>query len=373
MGGFKISFITDNVQGAMVVGLITIAAISIGVKVDIDPALVESSGLLKPTLLGWQLVYILPVAILTNDFFLVGCSLANPSSSPDANSQQSSFWLRTFASKTDKDLWVGISVAVVAILCIVTLVGTTGLIATWAGVYPGDPENPVDGAVAFFALIDLLPAWVVGFVLVMSVTLSTAAFDSFQSAMVSTASNDFFRNRLNIWWIRAGVVIIIVPVVVLAIRAPSILQIYLISDLISAATIPVLVIGLSDKCYWWRGFEVIVGGLGGIFTVFLFGTVYYGNAKDGGKLILLEQGLFQEGWGAFGAFVAAPIGGLLWGFGAFALRLGIQYTVAKVKGRRFDALDRPAPFAIEGGADSAEDTEVVSETPGIGKGTGKFF
>lgn len=74
MGGFKISFITDNVQGAMVVGLITIAAISIGVKVDIDPALVESSGLLKPTLLGWQLLYILPVAILTNDFFLVGHS-----------------------------------------------------------------------------------------------------------------------------------------------------------------------------------------------------------------------------------------------------------------------------------------------------------
>ena len=71
MGGFKISFITDNVQGAMVVGLIVIAAISIGVKVDIDPELVESSGLLKPSLLGWQLVYILPVAILTNDFFLV--------------------------------------------------------------------------------------------------------------------------------------------------------------------------------------------------------------------------------------------------------------------------------------------------------------
>lgn len=208
----------------------------------------------------------------------------------------------------------------------------------------------------------------------MSVTLSTAAFDSFQSAMVSTASNDFFRNRLNIWWIRAGVVLVIVPVVVLAIRAPSILQIYLISDLISAATIPVLVIGLSEKCYWWRGFEVIVGGLGGIFTVFLFGTVYYGNVKDGGKLILLEQGLFQPGWGAFGAFVAAPIGGLLWGFGALALRLGIQYVLAKVKGKRFDALDRPAPTVVtEHDGDSAEDTEVVSETPGIGKGNGKFF
>ena len=71
LGGFQISFITDNVQGAMVVGLIVIGAISIGVETKIDTSLIEPSGLLKPSLLGWQLLYILPVAILTNDFFLV--------------------------------------------------------------------------------------------------------------------------------------------------------------------------------------------------------------------------------------------------------------------------------------------------------------
>ncbi|KAK1758406.1 hypothetical protein QBC47DRAFT_139698 [Echria macrotheca] len=357
LGGFRISFITDNVQGAMVVGLIVIATISIGVETKIDTSLIESSGLLNGSLLGWQLLYILPIAILTNDFFL------------------SSFWLRTFASKSDKDLWVGITVAVVAILVIITLVGSTGLIAVWAGLVPGpDPDNPVDGSVAFFALLEQLPAWVVGFVLVMSVTLSTAAFDSFQSAMVSTASNDFFRNRLNIWWIRAGVVLIIVPVVVVAIRAPSILQIYLISDLLSAAVIPVLVIGLSDRCYWWRGFEVVVGGLGGIFTVFLFGLVYYdGDATQAGRLILLEDGLFVPGWAAFGAFVAAPVGGLLWGFGALALRLGFQYGMAKVKGHRFDALDRPVDISAADEAAEAEDAEYPYEAPGLGKGAGKFF
>lgn len=362
LGGFRISFITDNIQGAMVVGLIAIAAIAVGVETKIDTELIESSGLTRPSLLGWQLLYILPIAITTNDFFLSG------------------FWLRTFASKTDRDLWIGISMAVVAILIIVTLVGSTGLIAAWAGIYPGDPENPVDGSVAFFALIQQLPAWVVGFVVVMSVTLSTASFDSLQSAMVSSASNDFFRNRLNIWWIRAGVVIIIIPVVVIAIRAPSILQIYLISDLVSAATIPVLIVGLSSKCYWWRGFEVVVGGLGGLFTVFIFGTIYYGNATDGAKLLLLEQGLFQEGWGAFGAFVAAPIGGLLWGFGALALRLAAQFAYAKHKGHRFDALDRPVEVEREeyhdgvgndAGAD--EEAEVCAEAPGLAKETGKFF
>ena len=269
------------------------------------------------------------------------------------------------------------------IVMVVTLVGSTGFIAVWAGLVPGpDPENPVDGAVAFFTLLEQLPSWVVGVVLVMSVTLSTAAFDSFQSAMVSTASNDFFRNKLNIWFIRAGVALVTIPVVAVAIRAPSILQIYLISDLLSAAVIPVLVIGLSERFYWWRGFEVVVGGLGGIFTVFLFGTVYYGNAYDGGRLILLEQGLFQEGWGAFGAFVAAPVGGILWAIAALGLRLGIQYAQAKLKGHRFDALDRPVALAEEEDRDSvASNTGTGTEpppeysqiAPGLGKETGKFF
>lgn len=39
--------------------------------------------------------------------------------------------------------------------------------------------------------------------------------------------------------------------------------------------------------------------------------------------------------------MAAPVGGLLWGFGALALRLTIQYAIAKIKGHRFEALDKP--------------------------------
>jgi len=128
----------------------------------------------------------------------------------------------------------------------------------------------------------------------------------------------------------------------LALKSPSVLNIYLISDLVSASTIPVLIIGLSDKFYYWRGFEVVVGGLGGLVTVFIFGTIYFGNARDGANLLLLENGLYGNDWSAFGAFVAAPFGGLIWGFGALALRLSYQYLEAKHKGTRFDALDKPA-------------------------------
>ncbi|UPK91417.1 hypothetical protein LCI18_002352 [Fusarium solani-melongenae] len=347
LGGFRISFLTDVIQGAMVIGLVILATITIGAKTSIDRSLIDSSGLLKANLLGWQLLYIFPVAILTNSFFL------------------SSFWLRTFASKTDKDLHLGTIIATVVVLCVLTLVGSTGLIAIWSGALQGD-EIASSGAIAFFALLERLPSWVVGIVLVMVVTLSTAAFDSLQSAMVSSASNDLFRNKLNIWFIRGGVVLIIIPVIVLALKAPSILQIYLITDLISAATIPVLCIGLIKSCWWWRGFEVVVGGLGGIFTVFLFGLVYYGNAQEAAELLLLQKGLYGNDWSAFGAFVAAPVGGILWGVSALILRLSVQFVMAKVQGRRFDALDRPLERPESRETDEPAEN-LVSAT------TGKFF
>ena len=54
LGGFKVSFVTDNIQGAMVLGLILLAVISVGVETDLDRSLIESSGYLEPSLLGWQ-------------------------------------------------------------------------------------------------------------------------------------------------------------------------------------------------------------------------------------------------------------------------------------------------------------------------------
>jgi Na+/proline symporter len=281
LGGFKVSFITDTVQGIMACGVVVISTIAVGAKVKVDTSLIEPSGLLDASLVGWQLIWILPVAILTNDFFLSG------------------LWLRTFASKSDKDLLVGVTLATVGVAIILTLVGTAGLLAIWSGAVPLHDPHGV-GAVSLFILLRQLPSWVIGIVLVMTVTLSAAAFDSLQSSMVSSASNDFFRNKLGIWWIRGMVVLVIIPVIVVALKTPDILQIYLIVDLVSAALVPVLVLGLSDRFYFLRGFELVVGTLGGILAVFIFGTIYYGNAKDGANLIILEGGLYEGDWGAFG-------------------------------------------------------------------------
>ena len=82
-----------------------------------------------------------------------------------------------------------------------------------------------------------------------------------------------------------------------------------------------------------------------------------------------------------GAFVAAPVGGLLWGFGAFALRLAYQWVNARVKGHRFDALDRPVapppPSFYTGRASDDENYSDVDRQPVVAQEIatpkGKFF
>lgn len=113
--------------------------------------------------------------------------------------------------------------------------------------------------------------------------------------------------------------------------------------------------------------------------MFIFGTIYFGNVQEGANLLLLENGLYADDWSAFGAFIAAPVGGLLWGIGACALRLGCQWASAKIKGYRFDALDKPAYLLrghVDGVNEYADRSEVdVDSSDDIVRveHTGKFF
>jgi len=153
-----VSFITDNIQGTLIGILIIICAIAMGTSVSIDTSKIAPSGLAEPSLLGYQLIYILLVGIVFSNLFLSG------------------FWMRAFASKTDKDLWIGCSIASVSVFVILLLVSSTGFVAAWAGVWT--PEQY--GGLAFFLLLERLPAWAVGFVVIMVVVLSCAG--SFNSS-----------------------------------------------------------------------------------------------------------------------------------------------------------------------------------------------
>lgn len=322
IGGFKVSFITDNIQASFVTLLLVIGACAIGGYTKLDSA-IDKTPMLVSNKLAWKLVYILPVAILTNDCFL------------------SAFWLRTFASKTNRDLIIGCLIASVLLFIYPFLIGFCGILVVWTGtVKQGDDEVTN----AFFYLVAACPKWVNGMILIFTVCLSTCTFDLLQSLMVLTISNDIFRNKLRLMYIRVGVVLVMVPAVVIGLKcADDVLQIYLIADLISACIIPILFLGLLSKFWFLTGWEVIIGSFGGFFAVFVFGSIYYGLAREGGKLLIIYNGIYIDDWLAFGAFVVAPGFSLVIGFLTLGIRLTVLYIMSRVKQDPLifhDAIDR---------------------------------
>ena len=351
IGGFGVSFTTDTIQAAFVLVITVIGIIGYATEVDINMDLKRETyhELTGSNKLGWMVFYILNMAILTNDAFMSG------------------FWLRTFAAKTDKDLYVatGIAAFVVSVLC--TLVGLPGILAVWTGdLTIGDTE----GSNAFFILIGKMHKWIIGVILIFSVMLSTCTFDSLQSAVTSTISNDLFRNKFPMIYSRVLVAIIMVPALVVAIEcSANVLQIYFIADLLSSAIIPIMFLGLSKHFYFLRGLDVIVGALSGLLGVFVYGCIYYGNAKDGGMLLLIWNGVYDPtDWGAFGAFVVTPVGGVIFGLLCAAIRITVLYMISRQKGTEFHALDKPTTAAF--GVISEE--EGVYEAGDAGAETGTY-
>lgn len=338
LGGFKVSFVTDTLQATFVLVLLVVGVIGYATSIHVDPKIKAqtSDEMLHANKLGWMLLYILFVAILTNDAFLSG------------------FWLRTFAAKTDKDLFIACSIAAVVCALVCTLAGLPGIYAVWNGTLQiGDDE----GYNAFYILCSKMRNWIIGVVLIFAVALSTCTFDSLQSATTASISNDLFRNRVKLIWARLFVVVIMVPSLVVAIKASAnVLQIYFIADLVSSSIIPIMFLGLWKKMYFLRGLDVIVGGLGALLGVFIFGTVYYHSAKEGGKLLLIWNGIYSaDDWGGFGAFVIAPFGGIAIGFACAGIRIGCQYLYARFTGSSFTALEKGGKEEAE--ADEAEEME----------------
>lgn len=343
-GGFKVSFTTDTIQAIFVLVITIIGICGYATQVHIDTAIKDATyhQLMGSSKLGWQLFYILNVAIITNDCFMSG------------------FWLRTFAAKTDKDLFIGTSIAAIVVGIISTLVGLPGILAVWTGDMTINDEN---GYMAFFVLISKMDKWVIGVILIFSIALSTCTFDSLQSACTSSISNDVFRNKFPMIYSRLLVCVILVPTLVVAVKvSASVLQIYFIADLVSSSIIPIMFLGLSKHFYFLRGLDIIVGGLGALFSVFVFGWIYYGNAKDGGLLLLVWNGIYDsEDWGGFGAFMVAPGFGIIIGLLCAGIRISIQYILAKRNGTPFTALDRVNNRAFgvfDNFADLPEENEV---------------
>ncbi|KAJ1935513.1 hypothetical protein EC988_008463, partial [Linderina pennispora] len=215
-GGVFASLMTDAIQSILIFILILIAVIVVGVSVHPSKEDIERVGLVKPTKMGGELFVILTLAIGFSDMYHQG------------------FWQRTFASRNDSDLRWATLIGFCLVFVVTTLIGMAGPLAAWAGTW--SLESGVPGSSAFFTLVSSLAGWVSGLVLVTTVSLSCCAIDTCQTAMFASLY-DLVEQKINIWVVRATVILLNVPVIFLAMRAPDILQVYLMADLLAAATL----------------------------------------------------------------------------------------------------------------------------------------
>ncbi|GBB83698.1 hypothetical protein RclHR1_01040003 [Rhizophagus clarus] len=314
-GGLRASLITDNIQGWAIILLVILSIIGLGTSIRIDKSVIDNSPLLKSNSIGWQLLYIMPVAVTFATLFHEG------------------FWQRTFASKNDRELRLSVVYGSIILFPVLVFLGFTGVIAAWSGLWPG--EDDTAGYLAFFTLFKVLPEWVRGITVVLTVSMSCAAYDTLISAITAILSNDIFNNRLPLNVIRLLSLIVNVPAVYWGLTELDVLRVFLIGDLLAASTMPPILLGIIDSLYYLNWLDVLLGGIGGLFGVFIFGSIFYHNAKDGIELIGLPLGLYIDDYSVLGAFIVAPFSSIFFTFLSFVVRLSIMWVFAKIRGKEF--------------------------------------
>lgn len=129
--------------------------------------------------------------------------------------------------------------------------------------------------------------------------------------MVMTIAKDIFRDKLPLHYVRVLVLFINALIIALAIRNVNIVVVYLIAQLVSVAAMPPILLGMFQTFNFIQGIDVLIGSIGGYFSVFVFGSIYFGSAYKDIKILILTEGLQPDDWSTFGAFAVAPVASLI--------------------------------------------------------------
>jgi Na+/proline symporter len=95
-------------------------------------------------------------------------------------------------------------------------------------------------------------------------------------------------------------VLLTVPAVVVALEGYDVLRLFLIADLVAAASVVPVFLGLRERA---TGFGVIVGSLAGLASVFVLGWLQEGEPTGGLDLLTVASAPNLD----LGSFVWAPI------------------------------------------------------------------
>lgn len=234
-GGLYVSIITDQWQA--ILSILAVAVIFIYVAATFDEKLgrlPKLSGdymdydLSFDNYYGFAAIPVMPISLISSTFY------------------SEAVWQRCWASESRKTLLWGSLLGAIAITFVVGLLGFGGILAVWGGLWvPGvDPVN-----IVLFKLLNNNTGILV-IVSILAVTMSESAVDSLQNAIVDSISITFVapitalvlpRLKVNLWWIRALVLVLNVPPIVVSLKGYNIIQLFLLANLITTtSTLPIM-------------------------------------------------------------------------------------------------------------------------------------
>ncbi|PXY00189.1 sodium:solute symporter family transporter [Halomonas sp. LBP4] len=189
-----------------------------------------------------------------------------------ANLFHQGYWQRIWAAENDRALGRGALLGGVSTLLVILAIGALGMLAAMSGLPLGEPPIP------FFALLSAAPAWLGLPALVLAVTLVASSVDTLQNAIASLAVASAGRRGLSVGAARLATVVLMVPVVWVALQGLSVLRLFLIADLLCAAIVVPVLLGL------WRRMSplaAVAGGVAGLLGAILPGWVAQGSLAGG--------------------------------------------------------------------------------------------
>ena len=254
-GGLRASLRTDRFQAWLILALLVAAAWAvIGLSADTGVGAAPAVSARPP---GLPVALTLIIAVTAANLFHQG------------------YWQRVWAAADDRALRRGARVGAVATVPVVALLGGLGMLAASRGIEMGAPPVP------FFALLGGLPAVVAMTVLVLAIALVASSVDTLETGLASLITVE--RPDTSLGTARVLTVALMVPAVIVALQGFSVLQLFLIADLLCAATAVPALVSLWRRATTAGALAGAIAGLGGA----VLGGVLSEGGLAGARLVLM--------------------------------------------------------------------------------------
>ncbi|WNV77631.1 sodium:solute symporter family transporter [Geodermatophilus sp. DSM 44513] len=259
-GGLRASIRTDAWQGWLLLLLLGVVGIAV-VRALPDSGPQDAGRLLAVDGAGLEGAATLVVAVLATSLFHNG------------------YWQRVWSARDERALTRGALLGAAMRVLVVLPAGVVGLLAAASAVDLGNPPVP------FFALLAGAEQWVLVVVLVFTVALVTSTVDTLQGGLAAAVVTEAPR-----WGLRGArllvVLLTVVPALV-AFQGISVLRLFLVADLLCAATIAPAFLGL------WRRTTPAAAVAGAVAG--LLGALAHGLVAGGSLAAAVDVATFADG------------------------------------------------------------------------------